>query len=230
MTTELAPRAEETGRAGARRPGRPAAALAGLAAAALTLAVADLVAQLSDPATSPLIAVGETFIDLTPGWLKDAAVSAFGTNDKLALLVSMGVVVAALAAVAGLLVRRRPVVAGLLVVLLGAAGAAAAVGRPGAAALAAVPSAVGTAAGLVALLLAGRALRGEQVGRGGAEQAAGGPQRRRYRRRRGARGRREPGPRRPGPGRPHPRRRCGCRRPPTRRRRSRPPWTSVFRG
>ncbi len=152
------------GRAAPRRPGRPAAALAGLAAAALTLAVADLVAQLSDPATSPLIAVGETFIDLTPGWLKDAAVSAFGTHDKLALLVSMGVVVAALAAVAGLLVRRRPVVAGLLVVLLGAAGGAAAVSRPGAAALAAVPSAVGTAAGLVALLLAGRALRGEHVG------------------------------------------------------------------
>ena len=133
--------------------------MAGVAAGALTLAVGDLVAQLTVPAASPLIAVGETFIDLTPGWLKDFAIARFGTNDKLVLLLTMGAVVAALAAAAGLAVRRRPRVAVLLVAALGAVAASAAVARPGAEALAALPSLVGTAAGLAALLLYGAAVR-----------------------------------------------------------------------
>ncbi len=133
--------------------------MAGVAAGALTLAVGDLAAQLTIPAASPLIAVGETFIDFTPGWLKDFAIAQFGTNDKLVLLLSMGVVVAALAAAAGLAVRRRPRVAVLLVLALGAVAACAAVARPGAGAPAALPSVAGTAAGLAALLLYGAALR-----------------------------------------------------------------------
>lgn len=64
--------------------------------------MADVAAQVVAPSSSPVVAVGETFIDLTPGWLKDFAVSAFGTNDKLVLLLSMGVVIAALAVAAGL--------------------------------------------------------------------------------------------------------------------------------
>ena len=106
-------------------------ALAGVVAGALTLAVADLVAQVLDPASSPLLAVGGTVIDLTPGWLKDFAVSRFGTSDKLVLLLSMGLVVTALAAAAGLTVRRRPRVAALLVLALGLVAAAAAAARPG---------------------------------------------------------------------------------------------------
>ncbi|HYJ75263.1 MAG TPA: molybdopterin-dependent oxidoreductase [Kineosporiaceae bacterium] len=140
---------------------RLAGAICGLAAGAVTVAVADAVAQLSDPATSPLVAVGETFIDLTPGWLKDAAVSAFGTNDKLALLLGMAGVVGVLAATAGMLVARRPVLAGGLVLLLGVIAGTAAVARPGAGALAAVPTVAGAAAGLLVLLVAGRALRAE---------------------------------------------------------------------
>ncbi|HYY09899.1 MAG TPA: molybdopterin-dependent oxidoreductase [Kineosporiaceae bacterium] len=145
------------------RPGagaRVVDAVAGIAAGGLTLAVADLVAQVVDPAASPLIAVGGTFIDLTPGWLKDFAVSTFGTNDKLVLLLSMGAVITALAAVAGLAVRRRPRVAAALVLLLGIVAALAAATRPVAGPLAVVPSLVGLAAGLAALLLYARVLRG----------------------------------------------------------------------
>ena len=134
-------------------------ALAGVVAGALTLAAADLVAQVLDPASSPLLAVGGTVIDLTPGWLKDFAVSRFGTSDKLVLLLSMGLVVTALAAAAGLMVRRRPRVAALLVLALGLVAAAAAAARPGGGPLALVPSLAGVAAGLPALLRYGRTAR-----------------------------------------------------------------------
>ena len=36
--------------------------------------------------------MGGVFIDLTPPWLKDLAIATFGTNDKLALFISIGVV------------------------------------------------------------------------------------------------------------------------------------------
>src|SRR5690348_7084664 len=135
-----------------RRGNRLVDAVAGVVAGALTLAVADLVAQVLDPASSPLIAVGGTVIDLTPGWLKDFAVARFGTGDKLVLLLSMGVVVAALASAAGLAVPRRPRVAALLVLALGLVATAAAAARPGGGPLALVPSLAGVAAGLPALL------------------------------------------------------------------------------
>ena len=134
-------------------------ATAGVVAGALTLTAADLVAQVLDPASSPLIAVGGIVIDLTPGWLKDFAVSRFGTDDKLVLLLSMGVVIAALAAAAGLVVRRRPRVAAVLVTALGAVAAAAAASRPAAGPLAVVPSLAGATLGLSALLLHGRTVR-----------------------------------------------------------------------
>jgi len=142
-----------------RRAHRLVDAVAGLVAGALTLAVADLVAQVLDPASSPLIAVGGTVIDLTPGWLKDFAVARFGTDDKLVLLLSMGVVIAALAAAACLVVRHRPRVAALLVLALGVVAAAAAAVRPGAGPLAVVPSMAGMGAGLLALLRYGGTVR-----------------------------------------------------------------------
>ena len=37
---------------------------------------------------TPLIALGSTFIDFTPPWLKDFAIATFGTNDKAALFVA----------------------------------------------------------------------------------------------------------------------------------------------
>jgi DMSO/TMAO reductase YedYZ molybdopterin-dependent catalytic subunit len=143
-------------------------AVAGVAAGGLTLAVADLVAQVVDPASSPLLAVGGTFIDLTPGWLKDFAISTFGTNDKLVLLLSMGVVIAALAAAAGLAVRRHPRIAASLVLALGLVAAAAAATRPGAGLTAVVPSLTGLAAGLAALVLYRRAVRRRHGGPDGA--------------------------------------------------------------
>ena len=94
--------------AGARRSGTATTAgIAGIAAGALTLGVAALVAAAVSPASDPLVALGGTFIDATPAWLKNFAVRVFGTSDKLALTIGMVIVVAALAAIAGVLARRR---------------------------------------------------------------------------------------------------------------------------
>nr|WP_246280379.1 molybdopterin-dependent oxidoreductase [Cellulomonas humilata] len=127
------------------------AALSGILAAATTLAVAQLVAVVVSPQAAPLIAVGGAFIDATPPALKDFAIATFGTNDKLALLISMTVVIAVVAAVAGVLARRRWVLGAGIVLVLAAVGAAAAATRPSASPFAVVPSIVGGAVGLVAL-------------------------------------------------------------------------------
>lgn len=155
------------------------AALAGLVAGGVTLAVAEVVAAVVSPTSAPVLAVGSAFIDLTPRPLKDFAIENFGTNDKLVLLVGMFVVIAALAAVAGALALRRPWVGRVLVVLLGLVAVAAAVTRADAGLLAPLPSLVGTVAGVVALdqllarLRASAAVDGQATGRRGFLLATG---------------------------------------------------------
>ena len=145
------------------------AALAGLVSAALTLGVAEVLAGLVAPTAAPVLAVGAAFVDVTPGWLKEAAIGLFGTNDKIALFAGMGLVIGLLAAAAGVLARRRQVVGDLLVLALGVVGAAAALSRPDAAPLSVLPSAGGALAGLLALrhLVArlGRVVADERDGR-----------------------------------------------------------------
>ncbi|MGN8245463.1 molybdopterin-dependent oxidoreductase [Cellulomonas soli] len=151
---------------GGGRRGRWAWVLAGLAgwvAAAVTLGVSHLLAGLVDPGSSPWGVVGDAFIDVTPGWLKDAAIAVFGVHDKTALLVGMVLVLAVLAAGIGVLAARN-VAAGIgAVLLLGAVGAAVAWSRPGAAPAAGVASVVGAVVGAVALVTLTRALQAAQV-------------------------------------------------------------------
>ncbi|HSO16445.1 MAG TPA: hypothetical protein VLS95_10870, partial [Arthrobacter sp.] len=47
------------------------AALAGVAAAAVVLSVAELVGAFFTARATPVIALGSTFIDFTPSWMKD---------------------------------------------------------------------------------------------------------------------------------------------------------------
>ncbi|WP_336030912.1 molybdopterin-dependent oxidoreductase [Geodermatophilus sp. FMUSA9-8] len=155
-TTEQAP-APATGPDGdpipARRgPRRLLAALAGLLAAAVALGVAELVAGLVGPASSPVVAVGDTVITLVPEPVKQFAIRTFGENDKIALVVGTLVVVALYALVVGLvsLRSRRAGVAGIA--LFGLLGAAAAVSRPAGGVLDALPSVAGAVTGAVALL------------------------------------------------------------------------------
>lgn len=134
--------------------GLPWWAFVGLAAGTLTLGVAAFVSGVMDNfgwsggTSSPIIAVGETFIDHTPAWLKTFAVNVFGTSDKTALLTGMGIVLAVLAVVVGVLLRRSASAAYLLFVLLLAVALAAVLTRPGSAAADAAPTVIGGACGL----------------------------------------------------------------------------------
>lgn len=129
------------------------AALAGVLAGALALGVAEVLAAIIAPSSAPVLAVGSLFIDNTPGWLKDFAISTFGTNDKLALLVGMGLTIAVFAAAAGALSLWRRLVGTVLVGLLGVVAAVAAITRASAGPLDVLPSIVGVALGIVALRL-----------------------------------------------------------------------------
>ncbi|SEE04729.1 molybdopterin-dependent oxidoreductase [Ruania alba] len=128
-------------------------ALVGLLAGALFFAVGWLLAVLLDPPAAPHAALGATVVDLTPPWLKDFAVETFGTNDKVALFVVMGIVSSGLAALAGLLAGRRRGLGVGAVLALAALCALAAAGRPDTGTYAIVPAVVAAAAGIGALEL-----------------------------------------------------------------------------
>ena len=137
-------------------------ALAGVVAGALTLGVATLVAGvmtrtgLASGTPSPVIAVGGAFVDHTPPWLKDFAVSRFGTHDKLALFIGMAVVLIVVCAAIGALGTRRHTAGLVVFVVAGAIGALAVATRPHAGSLDILPTMIGTAAGLGVLSTLGQ--------------------------------------------------------------------------
>lgn len=123
----------------------------GVLATLVGVALGHLVAALTNPAASPVLAVGAKVIDLTPTAMKEWAIAHFGTNDKAILIGSVFAGVLALAAVAGLLARRRFVVgAGLLVVLV-AIAAYTALTRPAATLTDVFPSLAAAVAGVATL-------------------------------------------------------------------------------
>jgi DMSO/TMAO reductase YedYZ molybdopterin-dependent catalytic subunit len=127
------------------------AALAGLLSAAVALGVAELAAALVGPAASPVVAVGDAVITLTPEPVKEFAIATFGANDKVALVVGVLILLALYALLLGLVsLRSLPVgVAGIA--LFGLLGAVAAATRPAGGPVDALPSLLGAAAGIVAL-------------------------------------------------------------------------------
>jgi DMSO/TMAO reductase YedYZ molybdopterin-dependent catalytic subunit len=127
------------------------AALAGMVAAAVVLAVAELAGAFFTARATPVLALGSTFIDFTPSWLKDFAIATFGTNDKAALFVGMGLTIAVLACVLGVVAYRRWALGVLGVLFMGAVIVASVVTRAGVNPVDAIPSVLGTLAGLVAL-------------------------------------------------------------------------------
>jgi DMSO/TMAO reductase YedYZ molybdopterin-dependent catalytic subunit len=106
------------------------ASLVGVVSVAAALAAGHLVAGLIDSNASPLLAVGKTAIDLTPGPVKDWATATFYTYDKLALFVGMGLVLLGIAVVAGLASRRTPMPGVVIAVVIGIVGIIAVMVRP----------------------------------------------------------------------------------------------------
>src|SRR5487761_1610505 len=82
-------------------------AIAGLLAAATALGVGQLVAGLTGANGSPVVAVGQLQIDFTPPWLKNFAITNFGSNDKRVLVGGILVLLGIFAAVIGVEATRR---------------------------------------------------------------------------------------------------------------------------
>ncbi|MBD8466387.1 molybdopterin-dependent oxidoreductase [Plantibacter sp. CFBP 8798] len=135
-----------------------AAALSGIVAAAVFLAIAELAALLFARGSSPLLTVGSFVIDIVPRWAKEFAIETFGGNDKIFLLVSLGVAVVIAAAIAGVLQQIRPPLGVVVLIAAGVFAGATTVTRAGATPLAVVPVMLGLAAGVVILILLSRRL------------------------------------------------------------------------
>ena len=139
------------------------AAASGVVAVGGGVVLGELLAGLVSPAVSPLTAVGGAVIDAVPPAVKDWAIALFGTSDKVALLVGMAVVIAALAALAGVLEYRRRFAGAAVIGVFGLAGVAAVLTRqqatPGAIV---VPVLVAVAAVILLRLLIGRLHRWPQ--------------------------------------------------------------------
>ena len=126
--------------------------IAGLLAAAVALGVAELIAGLVGPASSPVVAVGNAAITLTPESVKEFAIRHFGQNDKLVLVGGVLIVIALYSLLVGLLALRSRLLGALGVAVFGLVGVVAAVTRPAGGVVDGLPSLVGAVAGVVALL------------------------------------------------------------------------------
>ena len=100
-------------------PSRTAAAIAGIAAGAAALGVAELLAGLLPGAASPIIAVGDLVIALQPPGAKQFVVDLVGEADKLVLNLFIAAVAVAITAGIGVLARTRPGTARILIALGG---------------------------------------------------------------------------------------------------------------
>ena len=128
-------------------------AVAGALAAGVAMAAAELVAGLIRGAPSLITAIGSLVISLQPPGAKDLMIRLFGTNDKVALNVSVVVIALVVATAAGVLAAHRRWLGIAVFVAFGLLAATAALRDPLASQALAVGNAgVAVAAGLVVLL------------------------------------------------------------------------------
>jgi DMSO/TMAO reductase YedYZ molybdopterin-dependent catalytic subunit len=130
-----------------------AGAVSGTLTAAVALGIAELAAAVTGSQGAPVIAVGETAINLTPIGVKDFAIAHFGSHDKEALITGIVVMLIGFAALIGALAVRRIWfgLAGLIV--FAGVGVAAAIHLPNATAADAVPTLAGVAVSAGALVI-----------------------------------------------------------------------------
>ena len=164
------------------RAGRRAGlgAIAGVLAGAAALGAGQLVAGLTGASGSPVVAVGQLQIDNTPPWLKNFAITEFGSNDKLALVTGIIAVLAIFAALIGVLAVRRLAYGMAGVAVFAVIGITAAATRPTATVASLLPTLAATAAAaLVLRVLVDRvgppAAAGPQTVEGDGAQAWTGP-------------------------------------------------------
>ncbi len=125
----------------------------GVLATLVGIGLAHLVAALTDPSSSPVLAVGSTVIDLTPTPMKEWAIRQFGSADKTILVGSVMLGVLLLAALAGVLARRRLPAGMALLAVLVVVAAGAVLTRPSTEPVDLLPSVVALVVGPLALRL-----------------------------------------------------------------------------
>ncbi len=125
------PASDDSGRADPVRPSLWRGVALGLLATGAGLAVAELVVGLVSGSSSPVVPVGQEFIDLAPQWLVDWAKRTFGTDQKTVLVSGAVIVVFGLGTLIGMLaVRGERGFAYGLTAAIGVIGAWAVIRRP----------------------------------------------------------------------------------------------------
>src|ERR1700728_2141706 len=134
--------------------------IAGLLAAAVALGIGQLIAGFVAPDASPVVAVGESSIGLTPPPVKSFVISAFGSHDKVVLVAGILAALTIFAAVVGVLAMRGLAYGMIGLAVFTAVGIAAALTRPTAHVGWGLPTLIGGVAAAGALRLLGRAAPG----------------------------------------------------------------------
>jgi DMSO/TMAO reductase YedYZ molybdopterin-dependent catalytic subunit len=128
-------------------------AIAGVLAGAAALGVGQFVAGFTGASSSPVVAVGQLQIDFTPPWLKNFAITTFGSHDKEVLVGGILVVLAIFAGCVGVLAMRRLSYGMTGIALFAAVGLSAAASRPTATFETMVPTLAAVLVAVVALRL-----------------------------------------------------------------------------
>jgi DMSO/TMAO reductase YedYZ molybdopterin-dependent catalytic subunit len=142
---------------------RARGALAGFLAAGVGVCVGFLAAGVTGSVGSPVVAVAEGMIDLSPAPVKNFAIKQFGSNDKLVLQIGVLIVLALLGILIGM-AAMRSINRGLIgFAVLGIVGLIAAATRPTSGPADLVPSLIATAASAFTLVRLTRAAGGAQI-------------------------------------------------------------------
>ncbi len=135
------------------------APVAGLIVVAAALSTTTLLAALGiwwkwlSSAASPLDSLANTFIVLTPEWLKEFAIAHFGTHDKTALGAGMYASIVVLALILGLVARKHRRIAIALLAILVVVTAIAILTRAHSTVFDLIPLLIGAAAGIALIRL-----------------------------------------------------------------------------
>jgi DMSO/TMAO reductase YedYZ molybdopterin-dependent catalytic subunit len=127
--------------------------IAGVAAATISLGVAQLVGIPFGARADARAAIGSVAVDLTPGPIKEWAIQTLGSLDKLFVAVVVLVVIATIAAIAGTLETQRRPLGSAMIGGAGVLGCIAVLSRQGATALDIIPTVAGAACGVATLRL-----------------------------------------------------------------------------
>ena len=130
--------------------------IAGVAAASVSLGIAQLVGIGFNARADARSAIGSVVVDLTPGPIKEWAIQTLGSLDKPFLSVVVLVVIATIAAIAGSLETQRRPLGSAVIAAAGVLGCIAVLSRQGASALDTIPTVAGAICGVAVMRLLAR--------------------------------------------------------------------------